>query len=49
MSHGLPSMWTGMMAFVLGVMRRSTSRGSRFRLSSISARTGTPPQKKIDE
>jgi hypothetical protein len=42
-------MWTGMTAFVLGVIRLSTSPGSRFRLSSISARTGTPPQKMIEE
>ena len=44
---GLPSMWTGMMALVFGVMRRSMSLGSSVRLSSISASTGTTPAKII--
>ena len=39
--QGLPSMCTAMIAFVRGVMRFSTSAGSRVRLSSISASTGT--------
>ena len=40
-SQGLPIMCTARMARVCGVIRASTSAGSRVRLSSTSARTGT--------
>ena len=36
-------MCTGMIALVYGVIRRSTSAGSRVRVSSTSAGIGTPP------
>lgn len=39
-SQGLPSIWTGMMAFVFGVMSASIFAGSMVSDSSISARTG---------
>src|SRR5947207_3336503 len=41
MSAGAPRMWTGRSAFVLGVIFRRTSAGSRVSESSTSARTGT--------
>jgi hypothetical protein len=40
MQAGLPSMWTAMIALVRGVIRASTSTGSRLSVASISASTG---------
>ena len=39
--QGLPSIWTGMIALVRGVIRASILVGSIVKESSISARTGT--------
>ena len=36
-------MWTTMMAFVRGLIFALTSSGSRLKVRSISARTGTAP------
>ena len=41
---GRPKRWTGMIAFVLGVMRAATSSGSMFSVTgSMSAKTGVAP------
>ena len=45
---GRPKRWTGMIAFVLGVIRRETSCTSRFSVTaSMSAKTGVAPRRTI--
>ena len=45
---GRPNRCTGMIAFVFGVIRRSTSSGSRFSdTGSMSAKTGVAPARAI--
>ena len=46
-SAAAPNMWTGMMPRVRSVMYSSSTVGSRFRLSSISANTGTAPHSRM--
>ena len=47
MSHGHPWRWTAMITLVCGVIFRSMSFGSMSNDSSISAKTGSAPERTI--